>query len=380
MAALPVNSELTTIRHWLHRHPELSNREHNTAAFVVNFFNSLGGFRIIENLGGTGVLAVAKNHDGPVVYFRCELDALPIREENSNPHRSASEDVSHMCGHDGHMTILLGLARELQAQPPNFTVGFLFQPAEEIGCGAAQIMADSRWPELKPDIMLALHNLPGFPLHQIISRPGIFSSASVGLKIFLKGKTSHAAHPEEALNPLYAAQKIFKAVTTAPCRLQIPTALATPIALLSGSETFGTSPPDATLLFTLRAESNEALNQLKRDCRQQVNTIAEEEKIAVDLEYREEFAATENSPALVSALHKAAEACYLALREQEAAFRWSEDFGRFGRDCEILMFGLGSGLHHPQLHNPDYDFPDALIPTGIKLFRQLLNTISDAGK
>ena len=149
---------------------------------------------------------------GPTVLLRCELDGLPIREISEHPYRSEIPGKGHLCGHDGHMVCLLGVARVLRQRPARGRVILLFQPAEETGAGAQAVIEDPRWPELRPDVAFAYHNLPGRPLGEIGLRPGPGNCASRGMQVLLEGKSSHAAAPEDGLSPAAAMATLMTAL------------------------------------------------------------------------------------------------------------------------------------------------------------------------
>ena len=163
-------NKIINFRRELHQFPELSGYEEGTATRICKFIRNFSDARVVEGLGGCGLALVHTFSDeGPTVMIRCELDALPIHEVNSFEHRSTVNGVSHKCGHDGHMAIVVGLAWWLSEQ--SFKRGqviLLFQPAEETGQGAASVIADPKYEKLQPDYVFALHNIPGEPLHTVI--------------------------------------------------------------------------------------------------------------------------------------------------------------------------------------------------------------------
>ena len=179
----PTNSDmvdLVDLRHRLHRRPEISGEERETAATIVEFLKPTGPDRIVTELGGHGVAAIYEGAEpGPTVLIRAELDALPIEELSDSDHRSEIPGKGHLCGHDGHMTILAGLARGLQRNPPQKGRAILlFQPAEETGAGAAAVMADPKFEEIVPDYAFSLHNRPGVPVGHARISEGAANCAS----------------------------------------------------------------------------------------------------------------------------------------------------------------------------------------------------------
>ena len=165
-----MENELISLRKELHKHPEVSGGEKHTAERIASFIRRFEPSQIIEGLGGHGLAAIYQWGNGlPPVSIRCELDALPIQEVNSFAHVSIHDEVSHKCGHDGHMTMVAGLCPWLKdANFNNGSVVLLFQPAEEIGVGAQSVINDKKFDQLSPDFSVALHNIPGRPMHEVI--------------------------------------------------------------------------------------------------------------------------------------------------------------------------------------------------------------------
>src|ERR687891_222734 len=146
----------------LHRRPELSGQEKQTAQTVQAFLRAAGADKVITELGGHGVAGIYDGRTpGPTIMLRAELDGLPIQETSEIPHRSEVPGKAHLCGHDGHMTILAAVARDLcRTRPRCGRAVLLFQPAEEDGSGAASVLADEKFQQLQPDFVFSLHNLP----------------------------------------------------------------------------------------------------------------------------------------------------------------------------------------------------------------------------
>lgn len=375
-----VNLErLTEFRTMLHRYPELSNQESETADRVVQFLKETGPDEIRTGIGGHGVAALyGKENDGPTLLFRCELDALPIREANTFDYRSRTEGVAHLCGHDGHMTIVAGLAMLLGDQPPDTgRVILLYQPAEETGEGAARILDDEQFRDIAPDYVFALHNLPGYEKGQIVLRNGVFASASRGLTIRLHGTPSHAAHPADGRNPALAASQIVQSIVAVPqmyTELHAGT-LVTPIHVQVGGPAFGTSPGEGVVMATLRSHTPEDMNILVHRTVEIAQGIASAFELETEVSWCEEFEAVVNDAACVDVVRETAGRLGLEVHEALHPFPWSEDFGHFTSRYPGVLFGLGSGTDQPQLHNDTYDFPDDIIETGVRMFRGIMNNI-----
>ncbi|WP_439883050.1 amidohydrolase [Pontibacter sp. MBLB2868] len=378
--ALPDLDKLIQLRHSLHRHPELSGQETLTAERVSHFLQQYNPDQIFTGLGGTGIAAVfnGSNPEGPTILFRAELDALPIAETNDLPYSSEAEGLGHKCGHDGHMTILAGLAALLhQQKSERGKVVLLFQPAEETGAGAWEVLRDERFTNIKPDYVFALHNLPGVPLHQVVVRNGVFAAASTGMIVELTGRSSHAAEPENGLNPGAAMAELilgFQDIVTKKEQFQDLTLLTVVHARL-GEIAFGTNPGYATVMATLRSYQPGDLKLLKSLATSAAQMVAEKYGLGYKINIVEEFPATVNNDASVELVKRAAHSLQLEVEEAVHPFRWSEDFGHFTHLYQGAFFGLGAGTEQAQLHHADYDFPDALITSGSALFYSIIQEI-----
>jgi metal-dependent amidase/aminoacylase/carboxypeptidase family protein len=268
------------------------------------------------------------------------------------------------------MTMVAGAAAALTRRPPRSgRYVALFQPSEETGAGATRVLSDARYQALAPDLVFALHNLPGYPLGTIVSRSGVFACASTGLIIELEGRTSHAAEPHRGASPALALAQLIQAFSAAP---QTGTALhesskVTVIHARLGEVAFGTSPGRAALMTTLRAAADAVIARLDAHCEKLATDIAAAYNLRASVGRTEEFLATVNAPEAVAVVEDAARHLGLELERPEHPFPWSEDFGRFTQQTPGALFGLGAGTAQPALHNPEYDFPDALIPTGVDL-------------
>lgn len=369
-------AELTALRHELHRHPELSGEEAGTARRVQAQLAAHPPDEIVGGLGGHGLAAVYRGAAaGPTVMFRCELDALPIAETGTPPHRSTVAGTGHLCGHDGHMAILAGLARRLSRQRPRHgRVVLLFQPAEETGAGAAAVIADPGFAAIAPDYAFALHNTPGLALGRAALSPGPVTCASRGLQVTLSGRTAHASQPETGRSPALALSALIPALaglgqgTTEECDF----ALVTVTHARLGEPAFGIAPGEATLFATLRTLTDDGMAALCATAERLIAEAAETHGLRTAHRYSDIFAHSENEARATGVLAAALDA--LGLPHDGAGLPWrpSEDFGRFGHAARAAMLFLGAGTDHPTLHSPDYDFPDDLIPLGVRVFERVL--------
>jgi len=375
--------DLEALRHTLHGAPDPSDQEARTAAFVERVLREHEPDEVRTGVGGPGLIALWRGAaPGPTVLVRCELDGLPIPETLALPYGSDTAGVSHKCGHDGHMTMVLGLAARLQRQTPSRgTVGLVFQPAEETGEGAARMLADGQLAGLAPDWVFALHNLPGVPLGQVVLRDGPFASASTGLVAELTGATSHAAEPEQGLSPALTMSQLVQVWSALP---QTDAALheaakVTVIHARLGNPAFGTTPGEATVMATLRAHDQPVLDRLAARAVDQAEGLAQAAGLEVETHFVEPFPATVNAPEANALILRAAQALGQPVAHLGRPFPWSEDFGHFTARFPGALFGLGAGESQPPLHHPTYDFPDALLPTGVALLEALCRLLTDPG-
>ncbi|NVD06027.1 amidohydrolase [Vibrio sp. JPW-9-11-11] len=376
-------AQLIDLRKTLHQHPELSHQEVTTAQRIQSVFTEFAPDETHTQLGGEGLAFVFNGYEaGPSTLIRCELDALPIEEINTFNHRSCICGVSHKCGHDGHMTIVSALGAVLATnRPQRGRVILCFQPAEETGTGAIDMVSDPRFASLMPDYAFALHNYPGLELGKVAVRSGTFNCASRGMIIRLKGKTSHAAHPEDGISPALAMCQIIEQFHQLPAILERQNTAGrdwiTVIHAKLGEVAFGTSPCDAVVMATLRSESNQGMAKLVEQAEQIARECAQLGQLEVQFGYQDVFQASVNSDEGCQHVVAACENNAAPYHLMKEPMRWSEDFGQFTAVAKQgAMFALGAGIESPQLHNPDYDFPDELIPIGRDLFLSLIEQIN----
>jgi len=371
----PLNSylpELIQLRHNLHSHPELSGREKNTSRLIIEYLSQYHPDQMITQIAGHGFAAIFNGRaKGPTVMFTCELDALPIEESNDFYYRSKRSLISHKCGHDGHMASVTALAPLLsQISLEKGRVILLYRPAEETGEGAPLIVSDPKYNRIIPDYVFAFHNLPGFPLGHIVIKPNAMTWASSGMVIHLAGRTSHAAHPEGGISPAIAMCNIIKETNqliTLPEFNPQKNSCVIGYSRL-GEKTLGTTPGKAEMGLVLRSETNKGLSLLFNCCKEIVEKHAVTHNLGYTVECKDKFNATFNSDMAVSLVEKAAhKLCYKVVQPKQA-MKWADDIGELISRSKGAFFCIGSGEQWPQLHNPDYDFPDSLIEIAGTLF------------
>ena len=363
------------IRHLLHEQPQTAGNEQFAHDTIVRLLQGLHPTKVYTNVGGYGVIAVWEAKDShintishsriPTIAFRADTDALPI---------------GHRCGHDGHTTILLRLAELVDEKISTFNFQFsillLWQPAEETGTGSRAILDSGILQQYDIRAIYGLHNLPGYPLGTVVLCPHTFAAASTGVVYHLAGRETHASTPELGINPGLAVAEIINRFSGFNEHSLNQSSIqtfkqSTLICVRLGQPAFGTSAGHAEVMFTLRAFTNDAMERLLTDANNAVDEIAARYGLTVSRSLVEPFRATENNPVCVKAIEKAAHDMPLSVVYKDIPNRWSEDFAEYLLEFPGAMFGIGSGEHQPELHHPDYDFPDALIEPAAWLFFRL---------
>jgi amidohydrolase len=371
-------AKFVDFRRTLHSNPELSGCEFQTSGRIEEILRDIGNLQI-RKLGSTGLLyEFDSGKKGPSTLIRADIDALPIQEVNTFEYKSRNTGVSHKCGHDGHTSILVGLLHEnLEKMIPSGKVYFLFQPAEETGEGAKAVL--NEWDSFSEDVdwAFALHNLPGFEMGSVVVRKNLFTAHVATLCIDIRGKTAHAAEPENGIHPGQMLSRVldFTRQISQTEKGDQNFFLATPVHAVLGENANGISPGHALLKITCRAFSTKVFKQNMEKLETFINETAGNEDLKVTLQYEEEFFSNQNHSDAVAHIFQACKALQIPTQEPAHPFKWGEDFGLFTQNTKGAMFGLGAGLNTPALHNPDYDFPDEIITTGVSVFSQIISQI-----
>ena len=363
-------------RHRLHQLAELSGKESKTAAYVAEVLGSFHPDVLWTNVGGHGVVAIFKGEKaGHHILLRAELDALPIAASNTLPYRSENAMVSHRCGHDGHMAILLEVGEWLSGrQLKRGQVVLLFQPAEETGAGAKMVLQDSRFEQLSIDYAFALHNLPGYPLGTYVLKTGPITAAVKSIIIKIQGHTAHAAEPENGRNPAYAIGRIltFSKTIQQEDVQDDDFFLITPVFITLGDRAYGVAAGYGEVHFTLRTWANDVMEKRIAQLLIEVKRVVAEEGLDVAVEWTDEFEANENDKEAVAMAMKGIEEMGGRIAQKQEPLKWGEDFGAISRKFVGAFIGLGAGESTPALHHPDYDFPDQLLEPGASLWKQII--------
>ena len=354
-------------RHALSALAERSGEERKTQKYIKAFLHAHTDLQITDR----GTWLYAKHAEGAArtVVIRADHDAVPT-----------VSGAAHLCGHDGHTAALLALGLLIRGKKLNKNVILLFQHAEETGAGAAECCSLFDLEELSREnaCVIGCHNIPGEALGTVLFRRGTFACASCGLEIGLTGSPTHAAYPENGVNPSAAAARLtlqLPALAAQMARKHGCMALATIVGMRSGARAFGVAAARAEIWVTLRAEKAEAFAELNDAADRAVAQAAAEDGLRYELRRLDVFPATVNDDPLQNALERACVKDGIPYRYLDVPFRWSEDFGHYGQFVPACFFGVGSGQGTAALHTAGYVYPDALAPITAELFCSFLREI-----
>jgi amidohydrolase len=356
-----------TLRHELHRHPELSCKEVWTKQYLIDFLKRNTTLEVVDK--GRWFYAVYRaGADKPNIAFRADFDALPIDETIDLPYGSQFPGVAHKCGHDGHSACLAAFALEVDRKGADKNIYFVFQHAEEIGVGAAEcapLMEEAEISEI-----FGCHNVPGImPEHLIGVKDGVVCCASTGMIISMKGIPCHASLPEDGRNPAFAIAELVRSIPefTDPTGYK-GLVMCTVICIDVGEEAFGMSASEGRLLLTIRGEYDGEMDALKDKLVNKAKEEAEKYGLEYDVSYRDSFYATVSHKESNDKVRKAAKELGLPVFEVDQPSRGSEDYGAFTRRTKGAFFWVGCGENRSGIHTAEYDFNDAIIPTVTDLY------------
>ena len=372
-----LHREMTVWRRDLHRHPEFGFDEKRTSAFVAAKLRDFGLDEVVEGVGGTGVVGTLKRGRGNrSIALRADMDALRIEEQGDRDYASATRGLMHACGHDGHTAMLLGAAKLICSQGGfEGTVRFIFQPAEEWGRGALAMLADGLMERFPFDEIFGLHNMPGFPAGQFCTRSGAIMSAEDNFDITLRGVGGHASRPQAGRETLVAACALVVNLQTIVSRRLDPA--ATVVVSVTELVTDGTRnvlPGLACVRGDVRSFSPDVSAEVERQMRAIAEGTAQAYNLAVEVAYSREFAPVINDAACAAEAVAAARREFGAERVEiaEAPITASEDFAQFLKHARGCFIFVGNGVESAPLHNPSYDFNDAVLLDGARFHAALV--------
>jgi len=366
--------DLTALRHDFHAHPELGFQEHRTSARIAGLLESWG-IEVTRGIGGTGLVGVLQGRGtGRRIGLRADMDALPMEELTNLPYASKTPGVFHGCGHDGHITMLLGAARYL-AETRDFdgTAIFIFQPAEEGLGGARAMIEDGLFERFPCDELYGLHNSPYHPLGQVTLRPGLAQAGACFFDIRVQGQGAHGAYPHLGKDPVTIGAGLVKELQEITARNADPLhPVVVSVTAFRAGEAYNVIPDRAELRGTFRFLRPEDRDLIDRRMRQICAGMALAHGVAIEVDIRGVFSPLRNDPQSVEHLIAAARD---VVGEKAAAdaevIMGSEDMADFLAVVPGVFFNLGHGSGVP-VHNPHFILDDRILPVGASIFARLV--------
>jgi amidohydrolase len=374
-----LQGEATVWRRYLHEHPELDYRVHNTAKFVTEKLTSFGIGEIETGIAETGIVALihGKGGKGPTIGLRADMDALPVVEATGRPWASKNPGKMHACGHDGHTTMLLGAAKHL-ANTRNFkgTVTLIFQPAEEGALGGQRMVQEGIMDRYGISQVFGMHNMPGIEVGKFGICDGPIMAAIDAFDLIVKGKGGHAAMPHLSIDPIVIAAQVVLGLQTLVSRNTDPIqSLVISVTKVHAGEAYNVTPSQVEMGGTVRTLAPALRDFAERQMQAAAQAIARGFGGEIEFKYRRQDPVTFNYPEGTNLAIKAA--CNLvgsaAVDDKIKPLMISEDFAYMleARPGAFIFIGNGksAGLHHPA-----YEFDDEALPYGIGYWVSLVET------
>jgi hippurate hydrolase len=380
-------ASIAAVRRDIHAHPELCFEEVRTADVVAAKLTEWG-IPVHRGMGTTGVVGIVKNGSSPrAIGLRADMDALPMQEFNTFGHASRNAGKMHACGHDGHVAMLLAAAQHF-AKNRNFdgTVYLIFQPAEEGGGGAREMINDGLFEQFPVEAVFGMHNWPGMEVGQFAVSAGPVMASTAEFKVVIRGKGSHAAMPHNGIDPVPIACEMVQAFQTIISRNKKPIeAGVISVTMIHAGEATNVVPDSCELQGTVRTFSIELQDTIERRMKQVAEHLCAAHDAQCEFEFVRNYPPTINSAAEAEFARKVMGAIVgeQNVRAQEPTMG-AEDFAFMlqAKPGAYCFIGNGDGAHREMghgggpcmLHNPSYDFNDDLIPLGATYWVQLAET------
>ncbi len=376
-----MRDELIARRRDFHAHPELGFEEVRTAGIVARELTDLG-LEVQPGVGKTGVVAMLEGaYDGPTILVRADMDALPIREENQTDFTSQNPGKMHACGHDGHTSIALGVAKMLTAHKDQIAgrVKFVFQPAEELGRGAQAMVNDGVLSEPRPDFSVGLHLWNSMPVGEIGIADGPVMAGASTFDIKVTGKGSHAAHPNTGVDPIVCAAQIVTAFQTIASRSVDPMdTVVVSVTTINAGEAYNVIPQFAQMRGTVRYFKTEVRDLVKARMQEICDHLSAAMRCTAELEFDSMTIPVVNNPEVGDQLRSAFEPMVSVMHTAERTMG-AEDVSLFMDDIPGTYFFVGAkdetadayyGHHHPKFSFDEEALPlaAALLSTAVATF------------
>ncbi len=370
-----MKKDLISLRHHLHKNPELSMEEKSTSNLIAKKLEELG-IKVYRNIGKTGLVGVLKSGSGnKSIALRADMDALPILEETNLEYQSINKGLMHACGHDGHMAMLYGAAQYL-ARNKNFngTVYFIFQPAEEAIGGAEAMMNDGLFKKFKIDSIYGLHASSALETGYFSIHDGPVHASSSNFDLKIIGRDTHGAHPERGIDSILVASEIVMSLQTIVSRRisTLDTAVIS-VTKFHGGTAYNIIPEEVTLNGTVRTHKNKVRDKIQIAMEKIIKGICQSYGANYDFKFRHGDRAVVNTKK--ESLQAISAAEKISGKEkvltEPRPIMGSEDFGFYLEKKPGCYAHLGNGLNKGVNHNSKFDFNDDILMTGVKYWIQL---------
>jgi len=376
---LGLHDQLTAWRHDIHQHPETGFEEHRTSQIVADRLGEFG-IEVDRGMATTGVVGTLQvGKSGCTIALRADLDALNLQELNTFEHRSRIEGKMHGCGHDGHTVMLLGAAWHL-AKTRKFdgTVHFIFQPAEEAGNGGLTMIEDGLFEKFHPEAIFGMHNFPGLEVGKFATCSGAFMASMDVFDITVEGVGGHGAFPDKARSPILPACAIVSALNEyVGSQVPTPDDLVMSVAQIESGDAVNVIPRTARIKGTVRSLSDTAQDAMEAAMPRIANGICAAYGVGCIVDYKRHYPRLVNDRGQTEVAGKAASA--LVGREnvdiEAPPAMASDDFAwmLLEKPGSYIFIGNGSGENGGCfVHNPNYDFNDAILPLGASYWVELV--------
>lgn len=366
---------LVSLRHELHRIPEIAGEEHQTRALLKRFADSFHPLYWQPKLGTDLVFEIPGRDPGRVIGIRADMDALPVQERIDHPHRSRFPGMMHACGHDGHMAILMGaaaVAHRFRDHLPH-TVRYIFQPGEEVACLGAELTAKGVCDGLTA--VYGFHNWPGIPTGAVSAKEGIFFAAADTFFCRFIGKGTHGATPAKGINPIIPAADAVLRLRQLHDRFNEQDGSVISVCAIKGGSNSNVIPGEVTIQGTTRYIDTRVGDEMELMIREEVRKAAESCLATCEVIYERKYhLPVINDPDQVRVLEASVsnilgEGAYLPATTHTMT---AEDFAFYLDRVPGCMYWLGAGEDHPHLHADTFDFNDDIIEHGVLVLTALL--------
>ena len=372
---------LAEIRRDFHRFQELGFQEKRTKDKIASYLKELG----LDVYYGSGIVGLLRvGHGTNVIGLRADMDALPIQETNTHNYISKNKGIMHACGHDGHMTMLLGAAHKLSTNTNfNGTIVFIFQPNEEHGLGAKAMMDEGLLENFPIEEIYGIHNLPGIPTGELLTRPGLICSSESLFEMKIKGMGGHSSMPQLGRDTITIGAEIVQAIQTIISRkISSGSGAVVSVTEFISDGQRNVLSGETILKGDVRTRQIDDRKKIEIYLNQIAEGIATAHDIKIEVAFETEFIETINHIKPTEAVLKTAKNSGLKVTNCEP-MSFSEDFAHFSNAVPGCFFLLGNGIigaNNKPLHSSDYDFNDDLLSIGSDFWASLAkNRLSTKG-